>query len=80
MEQMYLIHRLFINTFAYAGLVLGVDQEMLSGALMRTIQLSPSVSNLVVFMGVVMWVIKLVWFVYDKFVLERAERKKKLNE
>lgn len=80
MEQMYLIHRLFINAFAYAGLVLGVDQEMLSGALMRTIQLSPSVSNLVVFMGVVMWVIKLVWFVYDKFILERAERKKKLNE
>jgi hypothetical protein len=35
---------------------------------------------MVVGMGIVMWFIKGVWFVYDKFILERAERKKKINE
>ena len=80
MEQIFYLHRAFINVIAYMGLTLGLDQEFNSGMFVDYLSLSPVLSNMVVGMGIVMWLIKGIWFVYDKFILERAERKKKLNE
>jgi hypothetical protein len=80
MEQVFFFNRAFINVIAYMGLSLGLDQEFFNSTLVSALQLSPVLSNMVVGMGIVMWFIKGVWFVYDKFILERAERKKKINE
>lgn len=80
MEQVTFIYKAFINVFAYMGLMLGIDQELFAGSVMHYIQLSPILSNMVVFMGIVMWLIKGMWFVYDHFYLERKERIKKLNQ
>lgn len=80
MEHMAFIYRAFINSFAYMGLLIGVDQELLSGSIMQYIQLSPIMANIVVFMGIVMWFIKGSWFIYDHFYLERKERLKKLKQ
>lgn len=80
MDQMFFIHRFFINSLAYLGLTLGIDQEILNSSIMNVIGLSPALSNLIVFFGIIMWIIKAVWFVYDKFFLERSERLKKLND
>lgn len=79
MEQIWFLHRFFINIVAYMGLTLGIDQEFNSSMVIDTLQLSPILANMVVGMGIIMWLIKGIWFVYDKFILERAERKKKLN-
>jgi hypothetical protein len=80
MDQIFIIHRVFINAFAYCGLMLGIDQEILNSNMIGALGISPILSNLIVLLGIIMWIIKGVWFVYDHFFLERSERLKKLND
>jgi len=72
--------KLILNTFAYFGLALGFDQEVLGSRLIEIINISPIITNVIIFIAILAWIIKLVWFTYDKFYLERKERLKQLNK
>ncbi len=72
--------KIFINFAAYIGFVLGVDQELLGSKLVEVVSLNSATTNLIIFIAILAWIVKIVWFVYDKFYLERKERLKKLNK
>ncbi len=72
--------KIFINFAAYIGFVLGVDQELLGSKLVEVVSLNSATTNIIIGVGIFAWVIKIIWFIYDKFFLERKERLKKLND
>jgi len=71
--------KMFVNIIAYTGLLFGVDQEIFNHKIMNALQISPILSNAIVVVGMIFWVIKAVWFVYEKFHLERTERLYEIN-
>lgn len=64
--------KLLIAWFCYFGTgVVAID--LLTGVF-ETLSISPATQHIVIYLLVVMWVVKIAWFIYDKFYLERKER------
>jgi hypothetical protein len=80
MNTFYLTSKLFAYVWAYVGLFLGIDQEVFNSKMITALNISPMLTNFIVIIAVFFWVVKIIWFIYDKFFLERTERLKKLKE
>jgi len=79
-NELLITTKMFVNLFAYIGLLMGIDQELLNSQLMAILQINPILANAIVFVGFIFWVIKALWFIYDKFHLERTERLLEINK
>ncbi len=71
--------KLFVNILAYTGLSLGFSQEILSTRLIELMRLDSLTAHIVIYLGILFWIVKFIWYIYDKFYLERKERLKKLK-
>jgi hypothetical protein len=80
MNTLYLTSKLFAYVWAYVGLFLGIDQEVFNSKFITALNISPMLTNFIVIIAVFFWIVKIIWFIYDKFFLERTERLKKLKE
>lgn len=78
-NTLLLTSKMFVNIMAYTGLLFGIDQELLNSKLIDALHISPILSNAIVFVGLVFWIIKAVWYIYEKFYLERTERLHEIN-
>ena len=67
--------KLLIGWFCYVGTsFIAVDQ--LPGIdLNKALDVPPAMQYIIIYMLIIFWVIKIGWFVYDKFYLETKERK-----
>ena len=79
MNTLLLTSKMFVNIIAYTGLMFGIDQELLNSKIIDALQISPILSNAIVIVGLVFWIIKGLWFSYEKFYLERTERLYEIN-
>lgn len=72
--------KLFISIACYFGTgLVYVDQE-LNGAIIEALKINPILQQIALTLLIVLWVIKICWFIYDKFYLESKERKQKMRE
>lgn len=69
---------LTIVCYSGSGVVL-IDQE-LEGAIIEALKINPILQNIILYLLVALWVIKILWFIYDKFYLESKERKQKIKD
>lgn len=69
------IFNIIVSFFSYLGLGLGIDEKFLEGFLMKNLNLDNITTNFLFGLAIIMWILRIVWFVYDKFILERKERK-----
>lgn len=72
--------KLLLSIVCYfgSGVVL-IDQE-LEGAIIEALKINPVLQQIVLYLLIMFWVIRILWFVYDHFYLESKERKQKLRE
>lgn len=80
MNTIYLTSKMFAYIWAYVGLFLGLDQELFNAQFINALNISPLLTNFIVVIAIMLWLVKIVWFIYSKFFLERAERLKKLKK
>ena len=72
--------KLFLSIVCYSGSsIIFVDQKM-EGAIIEALQINPLLQNIILYLLILLWVIKIIWFVYDKFYLESKERKQRLKD
>ena len=73
-----------LSVFCYFGTgIIAVDEfviQTVEEALMNMTGLSPAAKNIIFYLLIVFWVIKIFWFVYEKFHLEANERKLKMDK
>lgn len=62
------------------GGVVFVDQKVLDGAIEDALNLNPVLQQIILTLIVISFIIRLIWFVYDKFYLETKERKQAMRE
>lgn len=64
----------FLAWYCYLGTgVIAIDQ--VTGIdIPQSLNMSPGAQQIVIALLIVFWVVKIAWFVYDKFHLERQER------
>ena len=72
--------KLFISIVCYFGTgVVAIDKQ-LEGAILEALKINPLLQKLILSILILFWIIKVVWFVYDKFHLETKERKQAMRE
>lgn len=78
-NTLLLTTKMFVNIFAYTGLLFGIDQEFMNSKMIEALHISPILSNAIVIVGLAFWIVKGLWFTYSKFYLERTERLFEIN-
>jgi hypothetical protein len=58
--------------------VVAID-EITQGAVKRTLEMSPAAHHIVLYLLVIFWVLKIAWFVWEKFWLETRERNQRMQ-
>ena len=72
--------KLFLTIVCYSGSgIVLIDQE-LEGAIIEALKINPILQKILLYLLILLWVIKIIWFVYDKFYLESKERKQRLKD
>lgn len=70
--------KLLISLYCWFGTgVVAIDQ--FTEADIRSM-VSPAAQHIILYLLIVFWVIKIAWFAYDKFYLERGERILKMKK
>jgi hypothetical protein len=63
-----------IAFFCYFGTGVVALDEFSQGAVHKALQVSPAANAIVLYLLIIFWMIKIVWFIYEKFILESKER------
>jgi hypothetical protein len=63
-----------IAFFCYFGTGVVAVDELTEGSVNSAIGISPAANAIVLYLLIVFWMIKIVWFIYEKFILESKER------
>ncbi len=71
--------KLFVDIVSYTILTLGLAQEILSDKVVELLKLRSTTTDIIIYIGIFFWIVKGIWFAYEKFYLERKERLKKLK-
>lgn len=72
--------KLFISYVCYFGTGFVVTDQLLEGLITDKIQVNQATQNIVVYLLILFWLVKTVWFIYDKFHLETRERKQNMRK
>lgn len=68
---------LSIVCYSGSGIIL-IDQE-LEGAIIEALQINPALQKIILYLLILLWVIKIIWFVVDK-ILQVQERKQVMRD
>lgn len=82
MPEIFFINMLknFIGIVCYIGTaVIGIDQ-LTETDLLETLDISPTAAFITMWLLILLWVLKICWYAYDKFYLERRERLAKIKK
>ena len=86
MAEIYLMKSLkaFISMICYFGTgVVAIDvfiQKGIEAAMNESLVVNPAAKQIIFYLLIFFWIIKIVWFVFDKFHLERQERNLKMRK
>lgn len=70
----------FITYFCYLGTgVIAFDQFIADGAIKDIVNVNPVAQHIILALLVVFWCLKIAWFTYEKFHIERKERLLKME-
>lgn len=66
--------KLLIGWFCYIGTGFVAVDQLPGVDVVKGLNVSPPMQHIIIYLLILFWVIKIAWFVYDKFFLERKER------
>ena len=69
----------FLAGVCYFGTGIVAVDQFLEGAIKDAVNISPAAQNIILGLLIIFWVVKIWWFIYDKFYLEKRERKLKIS-
>ena len=72
--------KILLSFSCYFGTGVIYADKQLEGAIAEALKINPLLQKIVLILLILLWVIKIMWFVYDKFYLESKERKQKLRQ
>lgn len=72
--------KLLLGFICYLGTGIVAVDEVMQGAVKEAINVSPAAQQIILWLLIVFWVIKIAWFMYDKFYLERQERNLEMDK
>lgn len=68
------LFKYIMSFFQYSGMFILIDQEFNNGLIKDILAFDDVTAKVLMICAVTMWVLRMVWFVYSKFYLERRER------
>lgn len=70
----------FITYYCYIGTsIIAFDQIFADNAIKNIVSVNPAAQHIILALLIVFWLLKIFWFMYEKFVLETRERKLKME-
>ncbi len=71
--------KILIAWYCYLGSGLVAVAQLPGVDIVKAMNINPSLQRIAIYLLIVMWLVKIVWFIYDKFHLERRERNLKMD-
>lgn len=72
--------KLFLSFVCYFGTGLTFISMKMDNPIGDSLNVSPALQKIVMWLFIIAWIIKIVWFCYDKFYLETKERKQTMRK
>lgn len=72
--------KLLLSIVCYSGTGFVFINQELGGKILDALNINPILQKIILILLIILWIIKILWFVYDKFYLERKERMQKIND
>lgn len=72
--------KILIGWYCYVGTSIIAIDQVTGLDIPSNLEMSQATQQIVIYLLVVFWVVKIAWFVYDKFHLERQERNLKMQK
>lgn len=70
----------FFSVICYSGTgIIFIDKYLIDGQIVDIFDINPIAQHIVLYLLIVFWLIKIAWFVFEKFHIERKERMLKME-
>ncbi len=66
--------KLLISWYCYIGTTVIAADQLPGINIKDALDVSPAMQHIIIYLLIVFWMVKIIWFVYEKFHLERKER------
>ena len=71
--------KLLLTVICYFGGGIAIVDEVTDGAIVEAVKPSPAAQEIIICLFIILLVLKIAWFTYEKFHLERKERNLKMD-
>ena len=72
--------KLIISWYCYIGTSIVAMDQLPGIDLTKSIKIPTAMQHIIIYLLIVFWVVKISWFVYDKFYLNRKERNLQMDK
>lgn len=79
--------KILISWYCYIGTSFVAIDQLPNVDITKALNIPPAMQYIIIYLLIIFWIVKITWFVYEKFYLESKERrlgisksKKELNE
>lgn len=70
----------FFSVICYSGTgIIFIDEYVVDGTVKDVLDVNPIAQHIILYLLIVFWLIKIAWFIFEKFHIERKERMLKME-